>query len=71
MISKEIMNRLLDRFEAAIVSEGIEYMCVNNRDEFQKSLFEREMKFDGLVIVRSKEGCEIFYVDTSELLFKK
>ena len=48
MISKEIMNRLLNRVEAAIVSEGIECMCVED-----------------------KEGCEIFYVDTSELLFKK
>ena len=71
MINEKVMSRLLDRFEEAIVSEGIDCMRVANRDEFQKSLFERAMEFDGFVVVRSKEESGIFYVDTSQHLFKR
>lgn len=71
MIDEQIMNRLLDSFEAAIAAECVNCMCVNSREEFQRKLFERQMLYDGFVIVRSKNECGIFYVDTSKELFYK
>lgn len=69
MVNEQIMNRLLDSFEAAIIAEGVNCMCVKSRDEFQRKLFERQMLYDGFVIVHSNEEIHIFYVDTSKELF--
>lgn len=68
MINDKVMNQLLDSFEGVIKNAGVNCIRVTDREEFLRSIYENEMRYDGFVIIKSPKQSGIFYVDTEELL---
>lgn len=66
MIDEKVMNHLLDEFEEVIKKNGVNCMRVTDREEFIRNVHEKEMTYEGFVIVKSSEQSGIFYVNTAE-----
>lgn len=48
---------------------GIACIVANSKKDFLRQLFEKKMRYTGLVVVKSKYSFRIFYINTNKILF--
>lgn len=67
-MKEKIMKDVLAGFEQVIKENGLNCMKVKDRADFLRQVYERELVYEGFVIVQSEKQSGIFYVDTQELM---
>lgn len=67
-MTDKVMNNVLAGFEQVIKENGLNCIKVENRADFLRQVYERELIYDGFVIVQSDKQSGIFYVNTQELM---